>query len=227
MRTERTSIVPGSIADYLTRNSRLTRRSTTEAWALIEQPKNLRDFFGLVKEMRQRFASSEKLTYGDIFHGCIRGFVIAACRFDESRGLQLVSYARFNAIYEIKQIEKEERPPKGRQFVSIDEPSVRGGLALNEILADPTPISGERIFDIERGLFLSNKLRSAIPRLSPLEQRVINLRYKLEQEDDDGKLTPHQVIGDKMGFSHQRAQQIEDSALGKQSEATPGGDVRR
>jgi len=93
--------------------------------------------------------------------------------------------------------------------LSLDQPiDVNGDLTLGDAL-EQTRIQSAEVQSA--AIFLKEQISRSLGRLSPMEEKVLRLRFGL---DDDTQLTLKQ-IGDRMSLSRERIRQIEAQALNK------------
>jgi RNA polymerase primary sigma factor len=93
--------------------------------------------------------------------------------------------------------------------LSLDHPiDENGDLTLGDALEQKSIPSAETR---SAGIFLKEQIARSLGKLSPMEEKVVRLRFGL---DDDNQLTLKQ-IGDKMSLSRERIRQIEAQALNK------------
>ena len=93
--------------------------------------------------------------------------------------------------------------------LSLDHPiDENGDLTLGDALEQHLIPSAETS---SASIFLKEQIESSLGKLSPMEEKVLRLRFGL---DDDNPLTLKQ-IGDRMSLSRERIRQIEAQALNK------------
>jgi RNA polymerase primary sigma factor len=93
--------------------------------------------------------------------------------------------------------------------VSLDEPVVQGdgdAMFLGDCIAAPAEDAG----DIAARNEVRAQIRAAVAALPERERRVLALRYGLE---DGGQYRTLELVGDALGFTRERARQIEADAL--------------
>ena len=104
------------------------------------------------------------------------------------------------------------------QDTSLDAP-ISTGAPLVEVMGAGTPSHEEVLADIEEEADRAARLEAAMSVLNPNEQKVIELRYLL---DDPVQL---QDIGKRLGVSKQRVSQIEKRAIQKLHNALTTSDA--
>jgi RNA polymerase primary sigma factor len=103
--------------------------------------------------------------------------------------------------------------------LSLDHPiDENGDLTLGDALEQSTIPSAETS---SASIFLKEQIERSLGRLSPMEEKVLRLRFGL---DDDNPLTLKQ-IGDKMSLSRERIRQIEAQALNKLRKSSSVGSL--
>jgi len=103
--------------------------------------------------------------------------------------------------------------------LSLDHPiDENGDLTLGDALEQRTIPSAETR---SAAIFLKEQIERSLGKLSPMEERVLRLRFGL---DDDNPLTLKQ-IGDKMSLSRERIRQIEAQALNKLRKSSSVGSL--
>lgn len=98
--------------------------------------------------------------------------------------------------------------------VSIDQPQ-RGGseeATLRETLADERASTPEQIVE---SAFFGEHMRAALEHLPPMERRVIELRYGIDEHGFTQKELSLVEIGKQLGRSHEAIRQAEGRALQK------------
>ena len=103
--------------------------------------------------------------------------------------------------------------------LSLDHPiDENGDLTLGDALEQKSIPSAETR---SAGIFLKEQIARSLGKLSPMEEKVLRLRFGL---DDDNALTLKQ-IGDKMSLSRERIRQIEAQALNKLRKSSSVGSL--
>lgn len=103
--------------------------------------------------------------------------------------------------------------------LSLDHPiDENGDLTLGDALEQRSIPSAEVS---SASIFLKEQIERSLGRLSPMEERVLRLRFGL---DDDNPLTLKQ-IGDRMSLSRERIRQIEAQALNKLRKSSSVGSL--
>ncbi|MEW6219049.1 MAG: sigma-70 family RNA polymerase sigma factor [Thermodesulfobacteriota bacterium] len=90
--------------------------------------------------------------------------------------------------------------------VSVETPVGDGDSTLGDLLEEPNAATG---FDVTKDRQLSENIRNILANLSPREEKVIRLRFGID-EDQDHTL---EEIGRRFSLSRERIRQIEKKAL--------------
>lgn len=100
---------------------------------------------------------------------------------------------------------------------SLDRPLGDGGFALADTVADDSDVERE----VDQHL-LASDVRRAVEELQPKEQRIIRLRFGLE----DGRRWTLEEVGREFGVTRERIRQIESKTLAKLRHPQRSGHLR-
>lgn len=171
--------------------------------------KFLQKHFGLVKIIARKYSQLDD--FEDLFQeGCI-GLIKAFNKFDPEKGYSFQAYARWwvrDSIVEYlwkTNLIKITRD----QFLNNKKPKKECNTEIN--IENLLQHAGEETL-IERlhKKEVSKIIRRIIYKLPPQERTILRMRFGLTEEDEE---STYLEIGNKLGYSKQRIQQIVKSAL--------------
>ncbi len=124
--------------------------------------------------------------------------------------------------------EMDQPPAKIRQLmhwatrpVSLEKPvGDERDTELSYFVEDKNTLDPEEMTDIH---LLSETVKELLSRLTAREERILRLRYGLQ----DGRTRTLKQVGDKLGLSRERVRQIEREALTKMRLTDPGHRLRQ
>lgn len=165
-------------------------------------------FFYLVNKIIAKYPQHLK---EDLFQeGCI-GLMIAFDRFDISKNVRFHSYAQWwikNKISDflwgssIVKITREHFLTEGLPSKSSETEE----FDLSDILIYSTDTIGKNLEYEE----MTNTIQSILAKLDKIDRKILELRYGLKT---DGEIMHYKDIGEILGYSKQRIQQLVKKAL--------------
>lgn len=176
-------------------------------------------------KMAARFARRYGLDVEDLYQEGQIGLILAADKFDPSKGWRFATYARWwvfdrlvEAAFRGQSIVRPSTGMKARagffrsiryRDVSLDAPAPNGEGSLADTFACPAPRPDEIVEATLDGAARSAALHRAIDAMPARDIDIITSRFLTEPKQS------LEEIGARLGLSKERVRQLEEKALGK------------
>ena len=186
-----------TVIDYINNHGGV-RRTIGEAAAMIGSPAAQQSIDHTAEKLYHRYPNF-RMTCSEVRGYTQEGFLIAAARLDEARGL-IDQYAKNWARAWLFRAYRLEHKTGGQTLKSIDAPDPRSGQRLIDTLAD-SDLTPDRLLTREKELQLKKEvLEAALIQLSPIDQDIIRSYFGLntEEKEEDQK-----EIAERYNCTHQ------------------------